>query len=151
VWDEFYGSGAKGKRKSDDADKDGKKGKGKGKGGSKDDGGDDALALLIQKRQRSREDGLSALEEKYRKIEEERAGKRAKKGKKADQENIDDGPPVSPPPWIIHMLAASSESQGCALTSSNLTMPTLKLSKPSCLQTSPNLPAARVKNLEREI
>ena len=90
VWDEFYGSGAKGKRQSDEQE-----GKGKGKGkGKRDEGGtEDALALLIQKRQRSREEGFSAMEEKYRRIEEERASKKAKKGKKVDQEN--EGPPVS--------------------------------------------------------
>ncbi|OCF57648.1 DNAJ domain-containing protein [Kwoniella mangroviensis CBS 10435] len=71
VWEEFYGNGEKGKRMSDKQEE-----KGEGEGG---------LAALILKRQRDRENGLDALEEKYRKIEEERTAKKAKKGKKGEK------------------------------------------------------------------
>ena len=71
VWEEFYGSGGKGKRKGDD------KGKANGKGS-----GEDGLAALILKRQKDREGGLDALADKYAKMEEdERAKKKAKRGK----------------------------------------------------------------------
>ncbi|ODN83563.1 hypothetical protein L202_01683 [Cryptococcus amylolentus CBS 6039] len=69
VWDEFYGTGAKGKRQGD---------REKEEGG----GGDGSLQALILKRQRDREGALDAMEEKYRKLDEEaRATKKAKKGK----------------------------------------------------------------------
>ncbi|WVR09421.1 hypothetical protein IAU60_006488 [Kwoniella sp. DSM 27419] len=73
VWEEFYGSGKKGKRMGDDKADEGK---------GKEQDGEGALQALILKRQRDRQGGLSALEEKYKKIEEEaRAKKKAKKGK----------------------------------------------------------------------
>ena len=84
VWEEFYGSGEKGKRK----------------GGKKDEpksaaNGEDALAAVILKRQKDREGGLDAIAAKYAKIEEEeRAKKKAKKstGKKAaNHENAGGG------------------------------------------------------------
>lgn len=81
VWDEFYGDGKKGKRKSD----------------AKDDGaggGEDALAALILRRQKDREGGLNRLAEKYARIEEEeRAKKKGKKtkGKNSDLEEVDNG------------------------------------------------------------
>ncbi|RXK36945.1 DNAJ domain-containing protein [Tremella mesenterica] len=88
VWDEFYGSGEKVERKN--LKKPGKKdtnGVTKGKK-EKEDGGEDeggALAALIAKRQKARGNALDALEEKYRKLEEQQA---AKKGKKATKEDI---------------------------------------------------------------
>lgn len=75
IWDEFYGSGAKGKRKGRE--------EGKGDG----DGGEDGLRALIQKRQKEREGGLNALEEKYTKMEEEEKAKRKAKGKKGKAES----------------------------------------------------------------
>lgn len=79
VWDEFYGSGSKGKRQSE-----GKKGKGKAAEGG--DGGEDALQSLILKRQRDRAGAMDALEEKYKKIEEdERERKKTKKAKKGQK------------------------------------------------------------------
>ncbi|WVQ79710.1 hypothetical protein IAT38_001810 [Cryptococcus sp. DSM 104549] len=74
VWEEFYGSGEKGKRVGDEK-----------KGGK--DAGEGSLQALILKRQRERESGFDAMEEKYRRIEEEaRAKKKAKKGKGKKQE-----------------------------------------------------------------
>lgn len=74
VWDEFYGSGSKGKRQGDKAAKDDSEG---------------ALQALIVKRQREREGGLAALEEKYKLIEEEeRARKRAKKEKGSGKKGL---------------------------------------------------------------
>lgn len=86
VWDEFYGDGKKGKRKSDARDKD--------EGGGT--GGEDALAALILRRQKDREGGLDRLAEKYARIEEEeRAKKKGKKanakGKKGEKEEVDRG------------------------------------------------------------
>jgi DnaJ family protein C protein 9 len=78
VWDEFYGSGEKGGRKTN--------GKANGKGKENEVGGDgaDGLAAMIVKRQREREGGLNALEEKYRRIEEEEREKKRAKGKKGN-------------------------------------------------------------------
>lgn len=71
VWDEFYGSGKKGKRQADKSDKN-----------TEEEGGEGTLQTLILKRQRERESAFDAMEEKYRKIEEDaRAKKKAKKGK----------------------------------------------------------------------
>ena len=73
VWDEFYGSGKKGRRVGDD-EKENKKGKGK-----KDDG-EDALAALILRRQKDRASAgaaaLDAIAEKYANID-----KKKRKGK----------------------------------------------------------------------
>ena len=92
VWDEFYGEGKKGKRKSDARDKDDGGSAGAGTGGS----GEDALAALILRRQKDREGGLDRLAEKYARIEEEeRAKKKGKKanakGKKGEKEEVDTG------------------------------------------------------------
>ncbi|KAK4686445.1 hypothetical protein P7C73_g3694, partial [Tremellales sp. Uapishka_1] len=84
VWDEFYGGGKKGKRQGDE----------KKEATKKDSGGEAGLRQMILKRQRERGNGLDALEEKYRRIEEEgRERKRAKgkggkaaKGKKKEAE-----------------------------------------------------------------
>ncbi|KAL7422373.1 hypothetical protein Q5752_003019 [Cryptotrichosporon argae] len=73
VWDEFYGDGNKGRRNGDAAG-------GKAEAEAKD-GGEDALAALIQRRQDKRKSGLDALEEKYRALEEQ--GKKKRKGKKS--------------------------------------------------------------------
>ncbi|WWC63507.1 uncharacterized protein I303_106110 [Kwoniella dejecticola CBS 10117] len=78
VWNEFYGDGEKGSRKSSASKKEKETTKNEGGAGDVDGTG---LGALIMKRQRERENGLNALEEKYRKIEEERASKKAKKGK----------------------------------------------------------------------
>jgi len=81
IWDEMFGNGKKGKRKSDAAD-------------TKEE---DGLAAMILKRQKDREGGLDRLAEKYRRIEEEeRAKKRGKgKGKKGKgDESEGGGPPV---------------------------------------------------------
>jgi hypothetical protein len=90
IWDEMFGNGKKGKRKSD-ANED-QKGPG---------GGEDGLAAMILKRQKDREGGLDRLAEKYRKIEEEERAKRAKgkgkgkgKGKKEEESATPGGPPV---------------------------------------------------------
>ncbi len=99
LWDDFYGSGEKGGKKGDGM------GRGKGKGkenegeGEGVGGREDGLAGIIAKRQREREGGLSALEEKYRRMEEEeRERKRAKgkgKGKRGKQDvEEEDAPPV---------------------------------------------------------
>lgn len=73
VWDEFYGSGKKGKRQSDK--------------NKEEEGGEGALHALILKRQRERENAFDAMEEKYRRLEEEsRAKKKAKKGKGTKKE-----------------------------------------------------------------
>ncbi|OXG76487.1 DNAJ domain-containing protein [Cryptococcus neoformans Gb118] len=73
VWDEFYGSGKKGKRQSDK--------------NKEEEGGEGALQALILKRQRERESAFDAMEEKYRRLEEEsRAKKKAKKGKGTKKE-----------------------------------------------------------------
>lgn len=78
VWDEFYGSGSKGKRQGE-----GKKGKGKAADGA---GGEEALQALILKRQRDRAGAMDALEEKYKRIEEdERERKKAKKIRKGQK------------------------------------------------------------------
>ncbi|KIR33471.1 DNAJ domain-containing protein [Cryptococcus deuterogattii MMRL2647] len=75
VWDEFYGSGKKGKRQADKNDE------------NKEEGGEGMLQALILKRQREREGVFEAMEEKYRKIEEDaRAKKKAKKGKGKKEE-----------------------------------------------------------------
>ncbi|WVF67482.1 hypothetical protein IAT40_002238 [Kwoniella sp. CBS 6097] len=82
VWDEFYGNGKKGQRKGksdndNDNDNDNKQEEAEGEG-------EGSLQALILKRQRERASGLDAMEEKYRRIEEEaRAKKKAKKSKKA--------------------------------------------------------------------
>ncbi|WWC90560.1 uncharacterized protein L201_005496 [Kwoniella dendrophila CBS 6074] len=94
LWNEFYGNGEKGKRMSDeneDGDEDNdndndndkkKKGKKNNQRGGNNQQEEEGLGALILKRQRERENGLNALEEKYRKIaEEERANKKAKKSK----------------------------------------------------------------------
>lgn len=67
VWDEFYGSGAKGKRVGD-------------REGKKDTKGEDegSLAALIRGRQTSRASNFAALEAKYAAVE----GKKKQKGKK---------------------------------------------------------------------
>ncbi|WVW85402.1 hypothetical protein I302_107440 [Kwoniella bestiolae CBS 10118] len=88
VWEEFYGNGEKGQRMSDKQGKTQDEGEGEGEG----EGG---LAALILKRQRERENGLDALEEKYRKVEEERAGKRAKKGKGKKEKQHGEMPEIS--------------------------------------------------------
>lgn len=82
VHEEFFGSGKKGKRKSDAS------------GPVADD--DDALKALIVKRQKQRSSGLDALAEKYAAIEAEAKAKKGKKGKskKATDEDPElDGPP----------------------------------------------------------
>jgi len=86
IWDEMFGTGKKGKRKSD----------------AKDDGGEDGLAALILRRQKDREGGLDRLAEKYRKIEEEERAKRVKgkKGKGKVQKDESGGPPVCTSPWM---------------------------------------------------
>ncbi|GMK54106.1 hypothetical protein CspeluHIS016_0106920 [Cutaneotrichosporon spelunceum] len=78
VWDEFYGSGAKGKRVRDED-----KGKGQEKGGNEDDG---ALAALIRSRQNSRAANFAALEAKY--AAKEKKGKKIKAG--PHPEELDD-------------------------------------------------------------
>ena len=82
VWDEFYGSGEKGKRK----------GEKKESAASAANGGEDALTAMILKRQNEREGGLDGIAAKYTKIEEEaRARKKAKRGsgkKGANAENV---------------------------------------------------------------
>lgn len=76
VWDEFYGSGAKGRRAADAANGDGEEEeKGKEKGS-----GEDGLAALIRSRQASRGASFAALEAKYAAPEK----KKGKKGKKAE-------------------------------------------------------------------
>lgn len=82
VWDEFYGSGAKGKRAGD-------LGKGKKKE-EEDEEGETGLAALIRDRQTSRASNFAALEAKYSKVEEKGKGK--KKGKKEEPhpEELDD-------------------------------------------------------------
>lgn len=83
VWDEFYGSGKKGKRQADKNDEN-----------KEEEGGEGMLQALILKRQREREGVFEAMEEKYRKIEEDaRAKKKAKKGKGKKEET--EGMPVS--------------------------------------------------------
>jgi DnaJ family protein C protein 9 len=69
VWDEFYGSGAKGKRARDEE----QKGKGKKKGEEEDEG---ALAALIRGRQNSRAANFAALEAKYAAKEKKGKGKK---------------------------------------------------------------------------
>lgn len=73
VWDEFYGSGKKGRRAGD-----------KGKGKENEAEGEDALAALIVRRQ-SKTSALDAIANKY-------AGKEKGKGKKkeAKHEDLDD-------------------------------------------------------------
>jgi DnaJ family protein C protein 9 len=81
IWDEMFGNGKKGKRKSDAADQ------------KEEDG----LAAMILKRQKDREGGLDRLAEKYRKIEEEERAKKRGKGKgkgKKEAESGAGGPPV---------------------------------------------------------
>lgn len=98
VWDEFYGSGTKGKRNGQDEDGSTTEAKGKGKGKKEGggEGGEDGLAALILKRQRDREGGLNALAEKYKKIEDDaREKKKAKKGGKKVDEQENEEPPVS--------------------------------------------------------
>jgi DnaJ family protein C protein 9 len=81
IWDEMFGTGKKGKRKSDAKDE-----------------GEDGLAALILRRQKDREGGLDRLAEKYRKIEEEERAKKVKgkkgKGKGKVQKDEGGGPPV---------------------------------------------------------
>lgn len=67
VWDEFYGTGKKGKRQGD------KEGEGSGEGG---------LQALILQRQKDRAGALDAMEAKYAKIEEEEKARRKSSGKK---------------------------------------------------------------------
>ncbi|ORY35822.1 hypothetical protein BCR39DRAFT_512410 [Naematelia encephala] len=76
VWDEFYGNGDKGNRKST-GDKSNEK-QGKANGNEETDGGEGALQAIMLKRQRERMQGLNGLEEKYRKIEEEAQAKKKK-------------------------------------------------------------------------
>jgi DnaJ family protein C protein 9 len=85
IWDEMFGTGKKGKRKSD----------------AKDDG-EDGLAALILRRQKDREGGLDRLAEKYRKIEEEERAKKVKrkKGKGKVQKDEGGGPPVRMSIWM---------------------------------------------------
>lgn len=71
VWDEFYGTGKKGKRQGD-----------KGKNVSEGDSGESGLQALILQRQKDRSRGLDALAEKYAKIEEEEKARRKAGGKK---------------------------------------------------------------------
>ena len=73
VWDEFFGSGEKGKRKGMSEEDDGRNGEG-------------GLALTIAKRQREREGGLDRLEEKYRRMEEEERERKRARGKKGRKE-----------------------------------------------------------------
>jgi len=101
VWDEFYGSGKKGKRQGDET----KAGK---------DDGEDGLQALISKRQRVRGNGLDAMEEKYRKIEEEaRARKKAKsgKGKRGKAEDEVDGLEEENMPVRFHPADDESRSK----------------------------------------
>jgi hypothetical protein len=79
----MFGTGKKGKRKSDAKDE-----------------SEDGLAALILRRQKDREGGLDRLAEKYRKIEEEERAKKlkSKKGKgkgKKDKGGSGGDPPVS--------------------------------------------------------
>ncbi|WWC71373.1 uncharacterized protein I206_105328 [Kwoniella pini CBS 10737] len=88
IWNEFYGNGIKGSRKSD------KSSTNKEKQQEEEEG----LGALILKRQRERENDLNNLEEKYKKLEEERLSKKSKKskGKKViEQENIGNMPDIS--------------------------------------------------------
>ncbi|WVN86184.1 uncharacterized protein L203_101345 [Cryptococcus depauperatus CBS 7841] len=79
VWDEFYGSGEKGKRQEDK---------------TKAESNGDALQALILKRQRERESAIDVMEEKYRKIEEEaRAKKKSRKTK--SKKEIEEPPEIS--------------------------------------------------------
>ncbi|CAK9783908.1 DnaJ-domain-containing protein [Cutaneotrichosporon oleaginosum] len=80
VWDEFYGSGAKGKRARDEGEEGEEGGKAKGKGKPSKDGEDEdgALAALIRGRQNSRAANFAALEAKY--------AAKAKKGRKKAEE-----------------------------------------------------------------
>lgn len=86
VHEEFFGSGKKGKRKSDT-------------GGPKEDG-DDALKALIVKRQKQRSSGLDTLAEKYARIEAEAKAKRTKKGKNVTDEDSE----LAPPPEVRRAL-----------------------------------------------
>lgn len=78
MWDEFYGTGKKGRRAGDD--KENKKGK-KGKA----DDGEDALAAIILRRQKDRASAgasaLDAIAEKYANLD-----KKKRKGKSTDEE-----------------------------------------------------------------
>jgi DnaJ family protein C protein 9 len=80
VWDEFYGSGKKGRR-ANDGEKENKK---KAKGKAKDDG-EDGLAALILRRQKDRAGAgaaaLDAIAEKYANLD-----KKKRKGKAAPEE-----------------------------------------------------------------
>ncbi|WVQ72011.1 hypothetical protein IAR50_001555 [Cryptococcus sp. DSM 104548] len=82
VWDEFYGSGAKGKRQGDREKK-------------QEGEGDGSLQSLILKRQRDREGALDAMEEKYRKLDEEaRVAKKSRKGK-GKKQDVEEPPEIS--------------------------------------------------------
>jgi hypothetical protein len=104
VWEEFYGNGKKGKRKSD----------------ARDEADPEAgLAALILKRQKEREGGLDRLAEKYKKLEEEeRAKKKGKKGKgKKDQDEEEiGGHPVSEIPNVtLTLVLTMIGNQRCRL------------------------------------
>ena len=73
VWDEFYGSGKKGKRQGDKDNNSSRNG---------DGGGADGLQALILKRQRDRAGAMDAITEKYQRLEEEEREKKRSKGKK---------------------------------------------------------------------
>ncbi|KAL4251715.1 DnaJ domain-containing protein [Abortiporus biennis] len=74
VWDEFYGSGKKGERKS--------KGKGKEKEGQEEEEGHSSLQALILKRQKNRESLFDNLAAKYAGMDESTPKSKGKKGKK---------------------------------------------------------------------
>lgn len=100
VWDEFYGNGKKGKRKSDAADQAG-------------DDGDAGLAALILRRQKEREGGLDRLAEKYARIEEEeRARKKGKKakGRKSEPELEEQTGPAGHNVCYLYLLSCTSIS-----------------------------------------
>jgi DnaJ homolog subfamily C member 9 len=103
VWDEFYGSGKTGKRKT----KEKSNGKGKGKGKAEDEGegdeeGDESvLKALIQRKASKTDSFLDGLAAKYGGSSEQPSSK--KRGKKRDAEETDSPPKKKtklPPPEL---------------------------------------------------
>lgn len=82
LWDEFYGSGKKGKRARDDD----KENKGKGKDKAEAEAEDSSLMAMIQRRQQGRMSVIDALEEKYSNLEKEKSKKRKGSNKKQEPE-----------------------------------------------------------------
>lgn len=112
VWEEFYGNGKKGKRKSD----------------AREEADPEAgLAALILKRQKEREGGLDRLAEKYKRLEEEERAK--KKGKKAK------GKKEEPEEMAGHPVSGSCHKNWSRVLNVTRTsaMPTLPLYRPSSL------------------